>query len=46
MINKLNGIYEGWEVLNQLVKPLEYKIGRDEKEVILKTNAITFVVRK
>lgn len=25
-INKLNHIYEGWEVVNQLVKPLEYKL--------------------
>lgn len=46
MKSKLNEIYEDWEVLNQLVKPLEYKIVRDEKEVLLKTNAITYVVRK
>jgi 2-polyprenyl-3-methyl-5-hydroxy-6-metoxy-1,4-benzoquinol methylase len=46
MISKLNRIYEGWEVLNQLVKPLEYKIVRDEREVLLKTNAITYVVKK
>ncbi len=46
MINKLDGIYEGWEILNKLVKPLEYKIVRDEKDVLLKTNAITYVVRK
>lgn len=46
MIRKLDEIYEGWEVLNRLVKPLEYKIVRDEKEVLLKTNAITYVVRK
>lgn len=46
MKNKLNEKYEGWEVLNQLVKPLEYKIVRDEKEVLLKTNAITYIVRK
>ncbi|WP_440895727.1 class I SAM-dependent methyltransferase [Amphibacillus sp. Q70] len=46
MINKLNQIYVGWEVLNQLVKPLEYKIIRNGKEILLKTNAITYVVRK
>ncbi|GAA0336460.1 class I SAM-dependent methyltransferase [Bacillus carboniphilus] len=46
MINKLDRIYEGWELLNKLVKPLEYKIVRDEKDVLLKTNAITYVVRK
>ncbi|MFS0673286.1 class I SAM-dependent methyltransferase [Ornithinibacillus sp. 179-J 7C1 HS] len=45
MVNILNRSYEGWEVLNMLVKPLEYKIVRDEKEVLLKTNAITYVVR-
>jgi SAM-dependent methyltransferase len=47
MLAKLNHIYsDGWEVLNQLVKPLEYQIVRDEKPVLLKTNAITYVVRK
>lgn len=46
MINKLNSIYEGWEVLSQLVKPLEYQIVRNEREVLLKTNAITYVARK
>lgn len=46
MLNKLRAIYDGWEIVNQLVKPLEYKIVRDERDVLLKTNAITFVVRK
>jgi 2-polyprenyl-3-methyl-5-hydroxy-6-metoxy-1,4-benzoquinol methylase len=46
MINKLNGIYISWEVLYQLVKPLEYKIVRDDKDVLLKTNAITYVVKR
>lgn len=46
MMRKLTKAYEGWEVLKQLVKPLEYKIIRDEKEVLLTTNAITYVVRK
>lgn len=46
MINKLMTVYKGWEILNLLVKPLEYKIVRNEKEVLLKTNAITFVVKK
>lgn len=45
MINKLNDIYNGWEVINQLVKPLDYKIVRDDREIMLKTNAITYVVR-
>ncbi|MGY3717371.1 class I SAM-dependent methyltransferase [Sutcliffiella cohnii] len=46
MLKKLNEIYEGWGVLNQLVKRLEYRIVRNEKEVLLKTNAITYVARR
>lgn len=46
MFEKLNRIYSGWEVLNQLVKQLEYKIERNGKQILLRTNAITFVVRK
>lgn len=46
MLSKLDETYEGWEILTKLVKPLEYKIVRDGKEVLLKTNAITYVVRK
>lgn len=46
MMSKLCNIYAGWEVLKQLVKPLEYTIVRDKKEVIMKTNAVTFVARK
>lgn len=46
MMNILKQIYDGWEVLNIIVKPLEYKIIRNEKSVLLKTNAITYVVKK
>ncbi|SFL91500.1 Methyltransferase domain-containing protein [Gracilibacillus orientalis] len=46
MINKLNNIYNGWKVINQLVKPLEYQIIRNGKPVLLKSNAITFVAKK
>ncbi|PGX91482.1 SAM-dependent methyltransferase [Bacillus cereus] len=46
MMNKLGQIYDGWEVLSIIVKPLEYKIIRNEKSVLLKTNAITYAVRK
>ncbi|MFD5854040.1 class I SAM-dependent methyltransferase [Cytobacillus pseudoceanisediminis] len=46
MFNKLSSIYSGWEILKTIVKPLEYKITRNEKPVLLKTNAITYVVRK
>lgn len=45
MIYKLRSFYNSWEVVKQLVKPLEYKIVRNEKDVLLKTNAITYVVR-
>ncbi len=46
MIRKLQRNYDGWEVLMQLVKPLEFKIVRNNKDILLKTNAITYVVRK
>ncbi|WP_088104172.1 class I SAM-dependent methyltransferase [Halalkalibacter urbisdiaboli] len=46
MLTKLNRIYEGWDVKNQLVKPLEFEIVRHDKPVLLKTNAITYVVEK
>lgn len=46
MLNKLNSIYSGWEVLKTIVKPLEYNITRNEKPVLLKTKAITYIVRK
>ena len=46
MLNKLSNIYVGWEVLTKLVKPLEYNITRDGKEILLKTNALTYVIRK
>lgn len=44
MLNKLYG--EKWEVLSEIVKPLEYQIVRDYKPVLLRTNAITYVVRR
>lgn len=46
MMNKLNEAYRGWEILKVLVKPLEYTIKRQQRPVLLKTNAITYVVRK
>ncbi|MFD2042970.1 class I SAM-dependent methyltransferase [Ornithinibacillus salinisoli] len=46
MINRLEKLYGGWEILKHVVKPLEYKITRNEKDVLLKTNAITYVARK
>ncbi|MCM3400973.1 class I SAM-dependent methyltransferase [Cytobacillus oceanisediminis] len=46
MIKKLEDIYDGWEVINKWVKPLKYKIVRNDREILLKTNAITYVTRK
>jgi len=46
IMNKLSNTYVGWEVLKTVVNPLEYNITRSEKPVLLKTNAITYVVRK
>lgn len=46
MIKKISSLYIGWEVLKSEVKPLEYSIIRNGKSVLLKTNAITYVVRK
>lgn len=46
MFKKLKTFYDGWEIIAQHVKPLKYEIARNNKPVILKTNAITYVVRK
>lgn len=46
MIKIISSLYRGWEVLKLEVKPLEYSIIRNGKSVLLKTNAITYVVRK
>lgn len=45
MLHKLKRAYNEWEHLEVLVKPLQYTITRNGREVILKTNAITFVAR-
>ncbi|HWI49892.1 MAG TPA: class I SAM-dependent methyltransferase [Rummeliibacillus sp.] len=46
MLNTLRRIYFGWEEVLVLPKPLEYQITRQGKPVLLKTTAITFVVRQ
>lgn len=46
LLRKLKDIYRGWEELHVLVKPLTFEITRNGKPVLLKTNAITFAVRK
>ncbi|MBM7587899.1 SAM-dependent methyltransferase [Bacillus pakistanensis] len=46
MMMKLKTIYSGWEELNVFEKALEYEITRDRKPILMKTNAITYVVKK
>lgn len=46
MIKKISSFYTGWELFKSEVKSLEYSIIRNGKPVLLKTNAITYVVRK
>lgn len=46
MMKKISSFYKGWEVLKSEVKPLEYNIIRNGRPVLLKTNAISYVVRK
>ncbi|ENQ3079819.1 class I SAM-dependent methyltransferase [Bacillus cereus] len=46
MLCILRNVYIGWEELHVVIKPLEYRIIRDKQPVLLKTNAITFCVRK
>lgn len=46
MINKLSTLYSEWDIIKTIVKPLEYNITRNEKPILLKTNAITYVTRK
>ncbi|GIO25549.1 class I SAM-dependent methyltransferase [Ornithinibacillus bavariensis] len=41
----LENNYKGWTVLKSLVKQLEYKITRGEREILLRTKAITYVVK-
>jgi len=46
MLQKLEDHYREWNVFMKVVKPLEYKISRENKDVILRTNAITYVAVK
>ncbi|MDF9518838.1 class I SAM-dependent methyltransferase, partial [Bacillus cereus group sp. BceL130] len=42
----LKSIYKEWKEIKVEIKELVYDIVRDEKQIQLKTNAITFVVQK
>jgi hypothetical protein len=46
LLEKLRDTYSKWDELTMQVKPLEYKIQRNENDILMKTNAVTFVVRK
>ncbi|MGN7941636.1 class I SAM-dependent methyltransferase [Virgibacillus sp. 6R] len=46
MMSKLTSVYKGWKEVKRVIKPLEFTITRNEKPILLKTNAITYVVRK
>ncbi|HFU6608577.1 class I SAM-dependent methyltransferase [Bacillus cereus group sp. TH43LC] len=46
MIYLLKNIYEDWKEMKVEIKELAYDIIRNERHILLKTNAITFVVQK
>ncbi|MGN4422666.1 class I SAM-dependent methyltransferase [Bacillus cereus group sp. MYBK30-1] len=46
MLHVLKKIYRDWEEIKVEIKTLAYNIVRNEEHIQLKTNAITFVVRK
>ncbi|HDR4559589.1 class I SAM-dependent methyltransferase [Bacillus cereus] len=46
MIHLLKSIYKEWQEIKIEIKELAYNIVRNEREIQLKTNAITFVVQK
>jgi 2-polyprenyl-3-methyl-5-hydroxy-6-metoxy-1,4-benzoquinol methylase len=45
-VKLLNEVYKGWEVLNNLVKPLEFLIERNGREILLRSDCLTFVTNK
>lgn len=45
MMKKLKENYSGWEELNVIIKPLEFNINRNGRQVLLKTKAITYIVK-
>ncbi|MCU9614585.1 class I SAM-dependent methyltransferase [Caldibacillus lycopersici] len=46
MLELLSKNYYRWELLKSEVKPLQYLIHRGKHNILLKTNAITYVVQK
>lgn len=45
-VQLLNEVYKGWEVLNKHVKPLEFLIERNGREILLRCDCFTFVAKK
>jgi cyclopropane fatty-acyl-phospholipid synthase-like methyltransferase len=43
---RLSKAYAGWEVLYTTIKSLEFNIDRNERKVLLKSDCITYVVRR
>lgn len=46
MIRLLKSIYKGWKEIKVEIKELAFDIVRNERQIQLKTNAITFVVQQ
>ncbi|WP_282942204.1 class I SAM-dependent methyltransferase [Paenibacillus sp. RC67] len=46
MLQLLHDVYSGWELIQVNVRPQQSDIMRDEVPVILKSNVVTYVVRK
>ncbi|WP_047982790.1 class I SAM-dependent methyltransferase [Ornithinibacillus californiensis] len=45
MFQALEEAFFGWSIIKSITKPLAYEITRGSREVLLKTNAITYVVK-
>lgn len=46
MLDLLNQAYSGWTILQHEIKPLEFEIEREQKQISLAVEAITYVARK
>ncbi|ANS74200.1 hypothetical protein AWM70_06065 [Paenibacillus yonginensis] len=46
LLQKLEGLYAGWEVLKQTVKPYAVQIKRDGRAIKLESDVVTWVVQR
>ncbi|WP_169082913.1 class I SAM-dependent methyltransferase [Paenibacillus sp. PL91] len=46
MLTLLNQAYNRWEVLDSHVKKLEFTINREDRDILLKSDCLTYFVRK